>query len=178
MAAREADKPIPVPPVLPAQTPPAPQPRYTESSIYPYLETNVDYLPMQFSREEIPADKTELSLSLHGPDTPFRHYSVLQRYIQDLVNRDSYGDLVEYNTTVERVEKFYDTTEKRNVLLTSTAQEVVRVQARLDAFPAYQRVLRAEIALQSGRTVRMRSESELGRAQLLWESHLETLTSR
>ena len=108
MSSRAADKPLPVPPVLPAQTPPAPQPRYAESSIYPYMETNVDYRAMQFSQEDIPADKTALSVSLHGADTPFRHYSVLQRYVRDLVGRNGYSDLVEYNTTVERVDKVGD----------------------------------------------------------------------
>ena len=108
MSSRAADKPLPVPPVLPAQTPPAPQPRYAESSIYPYMETNVDYRAMQFSQEDIPADKTALSVSLHGADTPFRHYSVLQRYVRDLVDRNGYPDLVEYYTTVELVEKVGD----------------------------------------------------------------------
>ncbi|KAK7745680.1 hypothetical protein SLS62_009646 [Diatrype stigma] len=105
LASREADKPLPIPPVLPAQTPRAPQPRYAESSVYPYLETNVDAVPMEFSQEPIPGDKTELSVSLHGRDTPFRHYGVMQRYVQGLVDRNGYRDFVEYNTAVERVEK-------------------------------------------------------------------------
>ncbi|RYP36317.1 hypothetical protein DL767_003470 [Monosporascus sp. MG133] len=84
--------------------PEAPQPRYTESPIYPYLETNVDFLPMQFSQELISADKTDLSISLYGAAIPFRHDSVMQRYAQELVNQNGYQDFAEYNTAVERVE--------------------------------------------------------------------------
>lgn len=69
------------------------------------METNVEYVPMQFSQEPVPADKTELSVALHGNDTPFRHWRVMQRYVQGLVNRNGYQDFVEYNTAVERVEK-------------------------------------------------------------------------
>lgn len=94
--------------MLPAQTPKAAsqrQPRYAESSVYPYMETNVDFLAMEFSQEPIPAEATEASVALHGADTPFRHHAVIRRYVQGLVDRNGYGDLVEYNTTVERVEK-------------------------------------------------------------------------
>lgn len=105
MALRKADAPLPVPPVLPAQTPKVTQPRYNESHAYPYMETNVDFLPMQFSQEPIAEDKTALSIGLHGSDTPFRHYRVMQKYVQSLVHRKGYQDFVEYNTAVERVEK-------------------------------------------------------------------------
>jgi cation diffusion facilitator CzcD-associated flavoprotein CzcO len=60
---------------------------------------------MQFSQEPIPAKCSELSISNHGADTPFRKWDVIQEYIQGLVNRKGYGDLVSYNTSVERVEK-------------------------------------------------------------------------
>jgi cation diffusion facilitator CzcD-associated flavoprotein CzcO len=80
-------------------------PRYAESSIYPYLETNIDSIPMEFTQEPIPAERSQRSIALHGHDTPFRHWSVMQRYIQGLVDRNGYQDLVSYNTTVERAEK-------------------------------------------------------------------------
>jgi cation diffusion facilitator CzcD-associated flavoprotein CzcO len=90
---------------LPAQKPKISNPRYAESSIYPYLETNIDSVPMAFSQEPIPAERSQRSVEQHGPETPFRHWSVMQRYIQELVDRNGYQDLISYNTTVERVEK-------------------------------------------------------------------------
>jgi cation diffusion facilitator CzcD-associated flavoprotein CzcO len=105
LASRSADAPIPLPDRLPAQRPKIANPRYAESSIYPYLETNIDSIPMEFTQEPIPAERSQRSIALHGHDTPFRHWSVMQRYIQGLVDRDGYQDLVSYNTTVERAEK-------------------------------------------------------------------------
>ncbi|KAK1246241.1 hypothetical protein MKX08_000043 [Trichoderma sp. CBMAI-0020] len=105
LAARTADAPIPIPKTLPAQTPPSDQPRFSESSVYPYLETNIDSLPMEFSKELIPIERSELSIANHGPDTPFRKWDVIQRYVQGLVDRKGYSDFVSYETTVERVEK-------------------------------------------------------------------------
>ena len=105
LAAREADKPVPIPVKLPAQTPKLDQPRFTDSSIYPYLETNIDAVPMEFSQEPIPGDQTERSIAIHGPDTPFRHWEVVRNYIKGLVERRGYEDMVSYNTTVELAEK-------------------------------------------------------------------------
>ena len=105
LADGSADRPLDVPPQLPAQTPKSDQPRFSESSVYPYLETNVDFLPMEFSQEPIPIEFSTNSISLHGPGTPFRHWHVIRRYIASLLQRNGYEDLVSYNTTVERVEK-------------------------------------------------------------------------
>ncbi|KAH6653919.1 hypothetical protein BKA67DRAFT_622899 [Truncatella angustata] len=105
LAARAADPPLPVPDQLPAQTGRSPQPRFSESSVYPYLETNVDDVAMSFSQEAIPDVRSKWSVGMHGPDTPFRHWTVIRDYLQSLVERNGYGDLVSYNTTVERAEK-------------------------------------------------------------------------
>jgi hypothetical protein len=105
LAARTADAPIQLPQRLPAQTPKLATPRFTESSIYPTLETNIDSVPMAFSQEPIPDERSERSIALHGSDTPFRHWTVINKYIQSLVDRNGYQDLVSYNTTVEKVEK-------------------------------------------------------------------------
>jgi cation diffusion facilitator CzcD-associated flavoprotein CzcO len=105
LASRTADAPLAVPAALPAQTPKSDQPRFTESSVYPYLESNVDHLPMQFSQEPIPAELSERTIAAHGTTSPFRHWKVLRRYIESLIHRRGYQDLVVYNTTVERVEK-------------------------------------------------------------------------
>lgn len=84
------------------------QARFTESSVYPYLETNVADGPMSFSQEPIEEQRSQLSISKHGADTPFRHHSVMQKYVSSLVNRNSYENLVSYNTCVELAEKVGD----------------------------------------------------------------------
>ncbi|GKT66116.1 dimethylaniline monooxygenase [Colletotrichum tofieldiae] len=118
LASRTADPPHPgVPSVLPAQIPkssfsassPSFIPRYAESTVYPYLETNVDFVPMQYTQEPFPTTQTALSRALHGEDTPFRHWSHVQDYVRSLVERRGYQDLVSYNTTVERAEKVSST---------------------------------------------------------------------
>lgn len=60
---------------------------------------------MQFSQEPIIGDASELSIGVHGKDTPFRHWSIMRKYIESLVNRRGYQDLVSYDTTVELAEK-------------------------------------------------------------------------
>lgn len=108
LARRAADPPLPIPDHLPAQTPASPQPRFAESSIYPYLETNVNDVAMSFTGgglESIPDRRSEWSVSMHGPETPFRHWQVLREYVTALWARRGYGDLVSYGTTVERAEK-------------------------------------------------------------------------
>lgn len=94
-----------MPEKLPAQIPKNEVARFTESSIYPYLETNIDSIPMEFSQEAIPEERSQKSIAIHGADTPFRHWTVIQRYIQSMVDRNGYQDLISYNTTVEKVEK-------------------------------------------------------------------------
>ncbi|KAI0006652.1 hypothetical protein F4779DRAFT_555084 [Xylariaceae sp. FL0662B] len=105
LAERTADPPVAIPERLPAQTSKSSQPRFTESSIYPYLETNVHFLAMQFTQEPIPPELSEWSKGIHGPDTPFRHWKVLRRYVESLIERRGYHDLISYSTTVERAEK-------------------------------------------------------------------------
>lgn len=60
---------------------------------------------MEFSQERFPSDRSEWSIGVHGPDTPFRHWKAVRGYIDSLLNRRGYEDLVSYNTTVERAEK-------------------------------------------------------------------------
>ncbi|KAL1859634.1 hypothetical protein Daus18300_009499 [Diaporthe australafricana] len=109
LASRTGDPPVAVPPALPARAVPRPtQPRFAESSIYPYLETNVDDVAMSFTGgadESIPGERSEWSVSRHGAATPFRHWQVLRRYIAGLWGRDGYAGLVCYNTAVERAVK-------------------------------------------------------------------------
>ncbi|EAW09507.1 dimethylaniline monooxygenase [Aspergillus clavatus NRRL 1] len=105
LAARTADAPIPIPSNLPCRRPAITQPRFTDSHVYPTLEANVDAAVMAYSQEPMPEIRSQRSIALHGPDTPFRHHTVVRQYIEDLLNRHGYQDLVQYNTTVEHAAK-------------------------------------------------------------------------
>ncbi|KAK0617773.1 hypothetical protein B0T17DRAFT_495249 [Bombardia bombarda] len=105
LAGRTADGPLAIPERLPAQTAKSDQPRFSESSVYPYLETNVDSVAMEFSQEPIPDERSALSVSLHGSGTPFRHWDVIRRYVKGVIYDKGHQDLVSYSTTVEKVEK-------------------------------------------------------------------------
>lgn len=108
LATRTGDPPLQPPSSLPTREPRLAQARYAESSVYPYLETNVDSLAMSFSKEAIPERRSALSISKHGDDTPFRSHGVIRGYVESLVNRDGYEKLVSYNTSVELAEKVGD----------------------------------------------------------------------
>ncbi|KAH7159773.1 hypothetical protein B0J13DRAFT_112821 [Dactylonectria estremocensis] len=105
LADRSADAPLDIPEALPALRPKTEQPRFAESHVYPYLETNVDALAMEFSREPIPEVRSAWTVGVHGADSPFRPWTVLRGYVEGLVRRNGYEDFVEYKTSVERVEK-------------------------------------------------------------------------
>ncbi|KZM24218.1 uncharacterized protein EKO05_0010870 [Ascochyta rabiei] len=105
LATRTGDLPLQIPSKLPARQAKLSQARHAESSVYPYLETNVDHTAMSFSQETIPEQRSQLSISKHGDDTPFRSHAVIRGYIESLVNRKGYASLVSYNTSIELAEK-------------------------------------------------------------------------
>lgn len=105
LAARTADAPLEIPQQLPCRTPAVTQDRYTDSPVYPGLETNVDAGVMSYSQEPIPTVRSQWSIDRHGPETPFRHHTVIRQYIEDLITQKGHAGLVEYNTTVERAIK-------------------------------------------------------------------------
>jgi len=109
LAARAPDETLPIPSELPAITPHNTQYRYSETSIYPTLETNIDAFAMSFSQEPFPEERTPLNIQRHGVNSPFRHWKTVERYLQDLLNRRGYQDWVSYNTTVELVHKDKET---------------------------------------------------------------------
>ena len=103
LSTRSADQPIAIPKDFPSWTAKSTVYRFADTSIYPLLETNIAAQAMEFSREPIPDIKTDLSVQRHGKDTPFRHHSIIQEYIESLA--DPFQSLIRYNTTVERIEK-------------------------------------------------------------------------
>ncbi|CZT42715.1 related to monooxygenase [Rhynchosporium secalis] len=109
IASRTPDDPIPVPSDLPTTTARNTQYRFSDTSIYPTLETNIDATAMSFTQEPFPEERSELNISRHGHDSPFRHWKAVERYLDGLVNRNGYQNLVSYNTTVELVQKDQNT---------------------------------------------------------------------
>ena len=105
LSSRTAGGPVEIPKDLPRYVPRSPLHRFTDTPVYAGLETNVDASTMSYSKEAIPEIRSEWSINLHGPDTPFRPHAVIRQYVEDLLNRNGYQDLVEYSTTVERAVK-------------------------------------------------------------------------
>ncbi|CAI7678097.1 unnamed protein product [Penicillium pancosmium] len=105
LAARTADAPLEIPSSLPCRTPASSQDRFTDSPVYPGLETNVDAGVMSYSQEPIPTVRSQWSIDRHGPETPFRHHSVIRGYVEDLFTKKGHHGLVQYNTTVEQAVK-------------------------------------------------------------------------
>lgn len=103
LSTRSADQPITIPKEFPTWTTKSTAYRFAETSIYPKLETNIAAQAMEFSQEPIPDIKSELSVQRHGEDTPFRHHSTIQEYIESIA--DPFESLIRYDTTVERIEK-------------------------------------------------------------------------
>lgn len=105
IAARNPDERHPIPEQLPTKTPHSNHYRFSETSIYPTLETNIDAFAMSFSQEPFPEERTPINIKRHGEKSPFRHWKAVEGYIQGLLDRKGYQDLISYNTTVELVHK-------------------------------------------------------------------------
>ncbi|KAF5878415.1 putative dimethylaniline monooxygenase protein [Botrytis fragariae] len=105
LASRRPDETLPIPSDLPTTLPHNTQYRFSDTSIYPTLETNIDAFAMSFSQEPFPETRSAVNIKRHGENSPFRHWKVVEKYVQDLVDRKGYPDLISYNTTVELVHK-------------------------------------------------------------------------
>jgi hypothetical protein len=105
LANRTADARTEVPEKLPVLLPRSNESRFDEATIYPYLETNVVAEAMSFSQEPIPNVVSEASKELYGSESPFRHWTTIREYIEGLIQRNGYEDLIQYNTSVEKAEK-------------------------------------------------------------------------
>lgn len=60
---------------------------------------------MSFTQEGIPAVLSQQTLERYGPDAPFRHWPIVRQWVEDIFTRGGHDKLVEFNTTVEKVEK-------------------------------------------------------------------------
>lgn len=106
----EADMPVPVPPLLPCDTPQdenirSLNIRYSDTGAHVHLHSNLPPEIMCFSNEPIPEVLSERTLAKFGKDAPFRHRGVMQAWVQSMFTQGGSEDLVEFDTCVERVEK-------------------------------------------------------------------------
>ena len=101
----QLDPPLRTPAQFPCETPKCKQERFAHTPTYDALETNTSAKVMQFTQEPIPEVRSNASVAMFGAETPFRHRTVIQQYLQSLFERKGYEKLVEYNTTVEKAQK-------------------------------------------------------------------------
>ncbi|KAH8680723.1 thiol-specific monooxygenase [Xylariales sp. PMI_506] len=104
-----ADLPIDVPLSFPCETPKdriinSHQLRYSDSAAHPHLHSNLPPEVMAFSQEPIPKVLSDETLARYGPDSPFRHREVMREWINAVLDRGDYDNLIEFGTTVERAE--------------------------------------------------------------------------
>ncbi|CCH44310.1 dimethylaniline monooxygenase [Wickerhamomyces ciferrii] len=109
LATRTADKPldqeIPNWDELPKYAPKSKRQRFIDTATYSYLESNVHYQTMEFPHEPFPQGGSELSVSKYGPNTPFRHNTKIKKWVQNIYQSKKLDDLLEFDTSVELVEK-------------------------------------------------------------------------
>ncbi|EMG45888.1 FMOGS-OX3 Flavin-containing monooxygenase FMO GS-OX3 [Candida maltosa Xu316] len=89
----------PIPDTLPAKVKHTNTQRFLDSATYSYLETNVSAHSMQFS-QPFPTE----SISKHGKDSVFKHYTQIKQYLEDLTDTK----YVTLGTSVEKVSKTND----------------------------------------------------------------------
>ncbi|KAJ5722772.1 dimethylaniline monooxygenase, partial [Penicillium malachiteum] len=105
-----ADRPVPIPRDLPCFKPHSRDinshtERFSDTGIHEHLHSNVPPDIMCFSQEPIPAVISEHSLSTYGPTAPFRHHTLMRKWIEDIFERGGYQNLIELGTTVELAER-------------------------------------------------------------------------
>jgi len=96
-----------IPPLerLPMYVPKSKRQRFMDTATYSYLETNVEDQTMEFTTEPFPKSGSSISIAKYGPDTPFRHNIKVKEWIQNIYKGKQQDDFIEFNTSVELVEK-------------------------------------------------------------------------
>lgn len=79
--------------------------RFSDTGVYDSLHSNLPPSTMSFTEQPIPNDLSEQTLSRYGSEAPFRHWSVIRSWVENVFVRGGHCGLVEFNTTVERAEK-------------------------------------------------------------------------
>ncbi|KAF9771365.1 hypothetical protein IL306_010992 [Fusarium sp. DS 682] len=110
LVAGEADDAVSVPEQLPAITPISEavnshQHRFSDTPIHENLHSNIAPDIISYTQEPFPKKLSQKTLDEHGPDSLFRHHSVVREWIEGIFIRSGHEKLLELNTTVERIEK-------------------------------------------------------------------------
>ncbi|KPM37049.1 hypothetical protein AK830_g9520 [Neonectria ditissima] len=108
-----AEPPLELPSVIPSKTPKADEiglqtSRYSNTAAHEHLHSNLPPDIMGFTQEPISKTLSERTLARYGPDAPFRHREVIREWVEDIFKRDGNDRFVEFNTSVELVEKTGD----------------------------------------------------------------------
>ncbi|KAI1066159.1 hypothetical protein LB506_008483 [Fusarium annulatum] len=106
----EADKEVTVPEDLPAVTAISEavnshQHRLSDTPIHENLHSNIAPDIMSYTQEPFPKKLSQKTIDEYGPDSLFRHHSVVREWIEGIFSRSGHDKLLELETTVERVEK-------------------------------------------------------------------------
>jgi hypothetical protein len=106
----EADNEVTIPGNLPAVTTISEavnshQHRFSDTPIHENLHSNIAPDIMSYTQEPFPKKLSQKTLAEYGPDSLFRHHSVVREWIEGIFSRGGHDKLLELETTVERVEK-------------------------------------------------------------------------
>ncbi len=110
LLAGTADKPVDIPPTLPAVTPKSEAVnghhiRFSDTPQHEYLHSNIIPKIMSYTRYPFPDTLSERLVEKYGPESPFREREIIREWIEDIFVRSGNDKLVELSTTVERAEK-------------------------------------------------------------------------
>ncbi|OAA66669.1 thiol-specific monooxygenase [Niveomyces insectorum RCEF 264] len=110
LLANEADEPVELPLRFPAETPKSEavnghQSRYADTALHTHLHSNIVPSIMSYSQEPFPDTLTDRLRDQYGHQGPFRHHSVIRKWVEDIFVRGGHEKLLVLNTTVERAEK-------------------------------------------------------------------------
>ena len=102
--------PVPVPLQMPCETPQdehfrSLSLRYSDTGAHSHLHSNLPPEIMCFSNESIPEVLSERTLAKCGQNAPFRHREIMQTWVQGVFKGCGFQDLIECDTSVERIEK-------------------------------------------------------------------------
>lgn len=106
----KADKAIPVPAELPAETPKSEavnshQLRYSDSAQHEHLHSNIIPEIMSYTQEPFPDQLSERTLRQYGPGAPFRHRETIRGWVENIFVKNGTEKFLELGTTVEKAVK-------------------------------------------------------------------------
>lgn len=81
------------------------QTRFSDTGVHATLHSNLPPSTMSFTQEPLPETLSQQTLQRYGPGAPFRHWSLVRAWVEQIFVRGGHEKLVEFNTTVEKAEK-------------------------------------------------------------------------